>query len=51
MNERLEIEVIACCPECGQSFSDWISFNVDYLFLSMNLRGQNKNSEREIDNE
>lgn len=51
MIEKVEIEVSACCPECGQSFSNWISFKVDYLFLIKNLSGQNKNSEGEIDNE
>jgi len=42
--ERVEIEVNTCCPECGHSFNDWVSFKVDYLFLFMNLNSQNKKS-------
>ena len=50
MNERVEIEVNACCPKCGHSFSDWISFNMDYFLLFKNLSGQNEKSEGEIEN-
>ena len=30
MNERIEIEVIACCPECGHSYSDWILLDMGH---------------------
>ncbi len=50
MNEIVEIEVIVCCPECGHSFNDWISFNMDYLFLFKNLSNKNRRSEGFIDN-
>jgi hypothetical protein len=51
MDERFEVEVLACCPECGCSFNDWIPINVDYHFLFKNSNGQPKNSEGEKSNE
>ena len=45
MNERLEIEVLACCPECGHSYKDWISFDLDCPFFVEDSGGKCKNIE------
>ena len=50
MNEWCEIEVVACCPECGCCFADWIAIDVDYPFLFKNLSSHIKKKEGEIKN-
>ena len=45
MNERFEIEVLACCPECGCCFTDWIPIDVDYPFLFEDLNSTCKRRE------
>lgn len=49
MDERFEIEVIACCPKCGHSYSDWILFAVECPFFFEDLDGRCKKVEGEID--
>ena len=33
MNERFEIEIIVCCPECGHYYRDWIMLDIKCPFL------------------
>ena len=42
MNERFEIEVVACCPECGCCFTDWVPIDVEYPFLFEDLNSKCK---------
>lgn len=51
MNERFEIEVIACCPECGCCFTDWIPIDVEYPFLFEDVGSKCTKKEGEITHE
>ncbi len=49
MNEKIEIEVIACCPECGHSFNDWILLDMECPFFFGDLNGNSNKVGGEID--
>jgi len=48
-DERFEIEVIACYPECGHSYSDWILFKVECPLIFKDSDGRCKKVEGKID--